>query len=162
MAHKRRNANFQRKHPSAAFVTSTCRISNRMGNLVCPDGNQCCTNLYVCAISGAQQGVESLYHAACCEFLLESHFLQRSGIRVCVHLAAPAMDIGFMDDPRLPKCRFHSGQASDPISALVNIRRLSKPRCVVSKSIVIITKALAKASAFVIRVHFIQVFVKIA
>ena len=120
------HADVFRNDKEAAFIASGCTVSCRMDDALYPDGNQRRTGMAVEGSCGKSNGYQCIYHAAGCEFLLESDLFQRAGLWVCIFVADFAVDSDFVDDCFV----FTGGQgcryASDSVSSVGDLCRVLK------------------------------------
>ena len=133
MAFERGYKDLQHAYHSAAAVTAGLSFPHCLGNPVCAYGNQLSQDLSVPTVQRSKQRAECIHHPAHCQFFLDAHFFQRTGIRIRFHLAIAAVALGFVDDPDIPQDRSSCCQAPNPLSALALLCCVSEPRCLVSE-----------------------------
>lgn len=130
-----RHQNILRNRSPAAPLPAHVGLPCGLGNPVSADGHRGRKGQSDTALAGAQRRTESVHRAADREFLLESHLLQRPGIRLCLPLAAAFVGTGASDDPCIPQNRSHRRTAANSLPAVADLCRLPERGGLVSEPI---------------------------
>ena len=130
-----RNGSLQRIGSAATAVPASHCVSNRVDNPLCPDGDRCRTDQSGIGFCQPPERPEPIYHSADRQFLLESDFLQRAGLWLCIFVADPAVVSGAVDDRQLPSGRCTCRTAADPLPAVAYLCRISELRSLEAESV---------------------------
>lgn len=117
---------------AAAPQSPSHSVSHCLDYSLCTDGNWGSPDPFDRSLRAPESGSESVYCTIDREFFLEFDFLQCNGILFFLFLASASLGTCAVDDRHLENRR-DCCLASDSISALVDIRRLSKSGSLVAE-----------------------------
>ena len=125
LADKRCHGDLWADHCKAALLSTGLAIPPGMESSVCTDGLWRRKDLAFATFQGTQSWAESICHPVGGKLFLESHFLQRPGLWLCLFLAAAPLGSGAVDDPGIVQSGSFGCNAADPLPAVAGLCSLS-------------------------------------
>ena len=92
-------------HRTTAIIPTSHSLSYHLGNSVCAYGYWNCSRLFGSCIRRTIPQPSAVLPSTAVQLFLEHHFLQFSGIRLCIYLVGNSVDPNLTDDSVFPQGR---------------------------------------------------------